>query len=289
MSLALRPYLVPLAGVLLGIASGAVAQAPGSPMGQGQANINVRSDVTLAIKGLRSTTTERLSQLTEVVTSQMPELRKCYRTLVAKRPTSVGSIGIRITIEQGNAPPEFELKENGGTEPELTGCVQRVLTHASFRKVGRPAAAAVTLEFDNSRAKGEREMNERREEASRVDVREAGGGFEASWGTPDGKVAFLVHGASSREAVESVLGALRTHFSLFADCRRRSDKDGKSPAGELAVAVQLGAGGKASTKVESSTVAHPRAVPCTEKALKTLAFPGAPSGQHAELRITFGP
>jgi hypothetical protein len=261
----------------------------GSGMGQGQANINVRSDVTLAIKGLRSTTAERLSQLTEIVSGQMPELRKCYRTLIAKRPTSVGSIGIRITLEQGSDPPALEIKENGGTEPDLTSCVKRVLNKAPFRKVGRPAAAAVTLEFDNSRAKGELEMAQRKQAAEHVDVHEqAGGGYEASWGTPDGKVAFSVKSESSHEAVDIALRTLRTSFAGFADCRRRSQKDGLSPAGVLDVEVQLQAGGKATAKIASSTVAHPRAVPCTEHVLHGLRFAGAPTGQHVQVRITFG-
>jgi hypothetical protein len=261
----------------------------GSGMGQGQANINVRSDVTLGIKGLRSTTTERLSQLTEVVSGQMPELRKCYRTLIAKRPTSVGSIGIRITIEQGGDPPALELKENGGSEPDLTSCVQRVLSHASFRKVGRPAAAAVTLEFENSRAKGEREMAERKRAAEQVEVHaQAGGGYEASWAAPDGKVAFAVRGESSREAVEAVLRTLRSSFASFADCRRRSQKDGLSPAGVLEVEVQLQGGGKGTAKISSSTVAHPRAVPCTEHVLRALRFAAAPAGQRVQVQITFG-
>ena len=112
--------------LVLGFARGAIAQgADGSPMGQGQASINVRSDVTLAIKGERATPTARLEQLTDVATSQMPGLRKCYRDLIAKHSTSVGSISARVTLEQGNAPPELQIKENGGTEPELTACVRR--------------------------------------------------------------------------------------------------------------------------------------------------------------------
>lgn len=276
--------------LLAASAQGAAAQpADGSPMGQGEANINVRSDVKLAIKGTRSTTTARLQQLTDVVSDQMPELRKCYRELIAKRPTTVGSIAIRITLEQGNDPPQIEIKETGGSEPDLTGCVRRVLTRAPFKKVERPAAAIATLEFENTRAKGQAEMEQRRETTERVDVRErAGGGYEGSWGATDGKVSFTVGSAASREAVDAVLRTLRDSFAGFADCRRRSQKGGLSPAGELAVTLQLQRGGKGSAKIESSTVAHERAVPCTERVFKRLKFADAPAGERVDVRVTFG-
>jgi hypothetical protein len=275
--------------LLLVVAQGAAAQSGDGPMGQGEANINVRSDVTLAIKGTRSTTTARLQQLTDVVSDQMPELRKCYRELIAKRPTTVGSIAIRITLEQGNDPPQIEIKETGGSEPDLTGCVRRVLTRAPFKKVERPAAAIATLEFENTRAKGQAEMEQRREITEAVDVHErAGGGFEGTWRAGDGKVSFTVGSAGSREAVDTVLRTLRDSFAGFADCRRRSQQGGLSPAGELAVTLKLQGGGKGSAKVESSTVAHQRAVPCSERVFKRLKFAGAPAGQTVDVRVTFG-
>jgi hypothetical protein len=275
--------------VLLAGSARVAAQAPESAMGQGEANINVRSDVKLAIKGTRSTTTVRLQQLTDVVTDQMPELRKCYRDLIAKRPTTVGSIAIRITLEQGNDPPQVEIKETGGSEPDLTGCVRRVLTRAPFKKVERPAAAIATLEFENTRAKGQAEMEQRRETTERIDVREReGGGFEASWSANDGKVAFTVGSGGSREAVEAALRTLRDSFAGFADCRRRSEKGGLSPAGDLEVQLQLQRGGKNSAKVTSSTVAHERAVPCVQRAFGRLKFADAPPGQRLDVRVTFG-
>jgi hypothetical protein len=285
--------LVLLASATLGSITPTDAQAQdvaGSGMGQGQASINVRSDVTLGIKGLRSTTTERLAQLTEIVTDQMPEVRKCYRTLIAKRPTTVASLEIHITLEQGNQPPAIELKENGGADDDLSGCIKRVIEHAPFRKVGRPAAAALTLQFENTRAKGEQEMAQRRAAAEQVDVRErAGGGYEGNWTAADGKVSFAVSSDSSREATDITLRALRNAAPGFADCRRRSEQGGLSPAGELAAELELQAGGKAQAKVSSSTVAHPRAVPCTERALRSLRLTGTPAHQTVQVRIRFNP
>ncbi len=260
-----------------------------SGMGQGQASINVRSDVTLAIKGLRSTTPERLSKLTELVSDKLPALRKCYRELIAKRPTSVGSIGIKITLEQGDEPPALELKEYGGTDADLTGCVKHVLEHAPLRKLERPVAAAVTLQFENTRAKGEAEMARRREAAAQVNVHErTGGGFEAAWTADDGKVGFTVGSAGSREAVEAVLNTLRTSFAGFADCRRRSEKGGVSPAGALQVELHVQSRGKGSAKVTSSTVSHPRATPCVERLFKRLRFKDAPAGETLDIQVQFG-
>jgi hypothetical protein len=259
-----------------------------SGMGQGQANINVRSDIRLAIKGTRATISERLDQLTAVVTDQMPELRKCYRDIVAKRPTSVGSLAIRITLDPGE-PTRLEFKETGGSDEQLTTCVRRVLEKAPFRKVAQPAAAIATLDFENTRAKGEAEMQERREAQERVDLRErAGGGHEASWATSDGKVSFTVGSDRSADAIGVVMRALRSSFAGFADCRRRSEKGGLSPAGDLEIQLQLQRGGKGSAKVKSSTVAHERAVPCVERVFGRMKFDGAPPGQRVDIRVTFG-
>jgi hypothetical protein len=267
------------------------AQAEGvasSGMEQGQAAINIRSDIRLGIKGTRATTTDRLEQLTEVVTDQMPALRKCYSDLIAKHPTTVGSIAIRLTLDAGK-PPGLELKETGGTEPDLTSCVKRVFEKAPYGKVGRPAAAIATLEFVNTRAAGQEKMQQRMQVSDKVDTRErAGGGFEGNWATNDGKVAFLVASEKSREAVEAALRTLRDGFAGFADCRRRSEKNGLSPAGVLEVDLQLQRGGKGAAKIKSSTVAHERAVPCVERVLKKLKYDGAPPAQKISVQVTFG-
>lgn len=285
----LRSVPWPAVLVIAGIWSGSASAQQVAGMGQGEANINVRSDVRLAIKGTRATITERIEQFTEVMTDQMPELRKCYRELVSKRPTTIGSVAIRITLDQGNAPPTIELKETGGSDPDLTGCIRRVVTRASFKKVDRPAAIIATLDFENTRARGEAEMLERKEAQARVDVQErAGGGYEGAWSSNDGKVAFSVSSQDSSEAVEAVVRTLRKGFAGFADCRRRCEKGGLSPAGDLDVQLRLQRGGKASAKIGASSVAHKRAVPCVERVFKRLKFEGAPAAQRAEVRVTFG-
>jgi hypothetical protein len=156
-----------------------------------------------------------------------------------------------------------------------------------LRKVPRPAAAIVTLQFDNTRARGQEAMEQRSAVADQVAVAERGGGFEAEWKSGDGKVGFNVRSAKSSAAVEAVLRTLRDSYAGFADCRRRSEKDGKSPKGELEISLQLQHGGKAAGKVGGSTVAHERAVPCVERVLKRLKFDGAPAAQRVDVKVAF--
>ena len=281
-------WLAAVTAGLLGGMSGQGEAQEASPMGQGQANIAVRADIKLSIKGTRATPPDRVQQLTDAVSAQMAAMRTCYFDLVNKRPTTVGAIAMRITLDPGGEPAQIETKETGGTDPDLTGCVKKAVAKAAFAKVTRPAAAVVTLEFDNTRAKGQGVMESRAAVADQVAVTDkAGGGFEATWKSLDGKVSFLVSSAKSKEAVEVVLRTLRDDYAGFADCRRRSEKDGKSPAGEIAVQLQLQRGGKANTKVGTSSVAHERAVPCVERVFKRISYQGAPAAQKVDLLMTW--
>lgn len=270
--------------------AGLASAQDASPMGQGQANINVRSDVTLGIEGARSTPSHRLQQIAEAATDQMPNLRKCYRELSAKRPTAAGAVAVRVSLEAGSAPATLELKVRPGTDAEVARCVQSVLSKAGFRKVERPAAAVLSLEFDNSRAKGEQAMVERQKAAEQVAIQDrTAGGYEARWAADDGKVAFRVANPSARDGIESTLVKLREGFAGFADCRRRSEQGGKSPAGSLVAELRIAPKVKAQAKVLSSSVAHPRAIPCVERALHALRFEAGSVATKLELEITFGP
>lgn len=269
------------------------AQDPGvaqSGMGQGEANINVRSDVKLSIKGTRGTSQANLEQLTDAIADQMPALRACYREVIAKRPTAVGGIAVRITLEAGKAPPVLEIKEVGGPEPEISACVRKVFEKAALAKVPRPAAAIATLEVSNSRAAGEAAMQERRVVTEAVNVREDGaGGYVAAWTTTDKEVSFEARSAGSKDAVEVVIRSLRDRFAGFLDCRRRARKGDLSPAGTIQAQLRLARGGDASTKVGASTVAHERAPICVEKAFSRVVYEGAPPGQKVDVTVTFSP
>jgi hypothetical protein len=292
------PRLVP---ALLGVLALAAALVPGtltaqqdgvaaSGMGQGEANINVRSDVKLAIKGTAGTSQANLEALTDAIADQMGAMRTCYREIIAKRPTTVGGIAVRITLEQGKAPAKVEIKETAGPEPEISACVRKVLEKAPLGKLPRPAAAIATLDVSNSRAAGQAVMEERRVATEAVDVKsDPAGGFVAEWTTTDKEVSFAARSASSKEAVEVAIKNLRDRFAGFLDCRRRSRKGDLSPAGTVAAQLRLARGGEASVKMGASTVAHERAPICVENALKRVTFDGAPPGQKVDVTITFAP
>jgi hypothetical protein len=257
-------------------------------MGQGEASINVRSDVKLAIKGTRGTSSENLEKLTEAIADQMPNLRSCYRKLIETRPTAVGAIAARITLDPGKAPAQLEIKEVGEPEPDLNACVRKVFEKAPLSKVPRPAAAIATLELSNSRAAGQATMLERKAEAEKIEARPEGGGFVVDWVTMDKEVAFTVRG-SSKDAAEVVVRSLRERFAGFLDCRRRAKKGDLSPGGTIQASLRLARGGEAATKMGASTVAHERAPICVERALDRVTYEGAPPGQKVEVTITFAP
>jgi hypothetical protein len=255
-------------------------------MAQGEALINVRSDVKLGIKGTGGTTSANLQQLAAAIADRMPDVKTCYGKLVAQRPDTVGSLAVRMTLDRGAAMPVLEVKEKEGSDPALTECVRHHLTQGSFQQVGRPAAVIVTLEFQNSRAQGQAAMRAHQERTDVVDVRPAaGGGFEASHAANDGRVSFVVRGTSS-PAVESVARDFKNRIALFVDCRRRASKN-QSPAGVTKVDMRITAGGVLDADVRSAAIEGVGR--CIGKALKARAVPNAPAGQSASAEITFGP
>lgn len=264
------------------------AQQGGLALGQGEANINVRSDVKLAIKGTAGTSQANLEALTDAIADQMPAMRACYREIIAKRPTTVGGIAVRITLDEGKGPAKIEIKEVAGPEPEISACVRKVLEKAPLGKVSRPAAAIATLDVSNSRAAGQAAMEERRVVTEAVDVKTDGSGFMAEWTTTDKEVSFAAR-SSSKDAVEVTIKSLRDRFAGFLDCRRRARKGDLSPGGTVEAQLRLARGGDASVKVGASTVAHERAPICVENALKRVTFEGAPPGQKVDITVTFVP
>lgn len=280
-----RRGLVPWT-VALVVPLGAYAQAGQASMGQGEALINVRSDVKLGIKGTGGTTSEHLQQLADAIATRMVDVRACYGKLVAQRPATVGALSVRLTLDRGARSPTLEMKEKDGSDPELSACVREHLAQGSFGQVGRPAAVIVTLEFQNSRAQGQAVMQEHRAKADVMPVRASGDGFEVTWARSNGDVAFTVRGASS-PAVESVARDFRDHVALWVDCRRRASKGTQSPAGVTKLDVRIGAGGALDATLRAAaTEAIGR---CIDKTLKGRSVANAPTGQRVSAEITFAP
>jgi hypothetical protein len=274
------------------IGVGAVARrahTQDDPMGQGQASINVRSDVKLGIKGTGGTPSERLSKLGQAVGDQMPEIRTCYRKLTANAPEIAGGLQLKLTLE-ATGKPKVEVTNTEGGATELVKCVSKVLVNAPYKEVGRPAAAFLKLEFDNSRAKGQVEMNAKQAEISRVAVQDRGDGAkQGSWSTEGDEVRFTVTAAANAPAgaVELIIRGFHSSYAGFLDCRRKCEKGGVSPEGDIEAELDLDRNGKARLKLGKVTVTHERAPVCTAKAFSRTKFEKPPAPIKAQVLVHF--
>ena len=273
--------------LLLTAAAGAHAQD--GVMGQGEAAINVRSDVKLGIKGTGGTPSDRLAKLGQAVGDQMPEIRTCYRKLTANAPEIAGGLSLKLTLAEG-AKPAVEVQNAAGGTSELTNCVSRVLRVAKYEDVGRPAAAFLKLEFDNSRAKGQLEMNAKQAELARTDVRaQADGSREGSWETTGAEVRFTVSvdAGAPDGAVELVMRGFKESYAAFLDCRRKCEKGGTSPEGVIEADLEIDRRGKAKLKLGNITVAHTRAPTCGARGFTRTRFDKPAVPIRAHVRVYF--
>lgn len=267
-----------------------VARADGSvksgPMGQGEAAIQVRSDVQLAIKGAGGTPRERVEALAAVVSGELSGLRRCYRERVAVDPRVVGSYRVEIELEPGRGPASLQIEEREGSDGALRNCLQRNLARADYSTVERPALAKVTLRFENSRASGQQALTRNSESSGFAVTADGGGSYRGSWADPGRRVEFAVVGHSD-DVVVSLLGVLRDRFASFLDCRRRAEKGGRSPAGEMEFQVAAALGGALRPELASSSVASDRAPKCASQALSRSHCQGCGSKRLA-LTVVFG-
>lgn len=257
---------------------------------QGEIGLEVRSDVSMGIQGTRGTPKARLEALGKRVMTSMGDVRRCYRELVAKRPTTVGAFAITVIVDEG-ANAQMKVEEKGGSDRDLKRCVMKVVGKLEFRDVPKPAAAVVTLRFANSRSESQEKANKARAAKDVVDVKDgADGSKEASWTTADGRVSFAASaskGADPAAAVTAVIRGLREGFPPFLDCRRRATKRGFSPKGEIHAVVRLSRRGKAQTKLGEVTVAHKRVPTCVSRAFRRVSYPEAPPGSRVNLTVSF--
>jgi hypothetical protein len=260
---------------------GSQAFAQADAMGQGEAAINVRSDVKLGVKGTGGTPSDRLNKLGQAVGDQMGEIRGCYRKLVATAPELAGALQLKLTLPQGQAKATVEVTKTEGGADELVKCVSKVLRDAQYKDVGRPAAAFLSLEFDNSRAKGQAAMNAKAAELAKVSVQNKGdGGKEGSWSTEGSEVRFTVSvdAGVPDAALELIMRGFKSSYAGFLDCRRKCEKGGVSPEGDIEAQLDLDKHGKAKVKLGAISVTHERAPTCGAKAFGRTKFdkPDAP-------------
>jgi hypothetical protein len=265
------------------------AYTQADPMGQGEAAINVRSDVKLGIKGTGGTPGERLAKLGQAVGDQMPEIRGCYRKLTANAPEIAGGLQLKLTLEQ-TGKPKVEVTNTQGGADELVKCVSKVLRDAPYKDVGRPAAALLKLEFDNSRAKGQVEMNAKQAEIAQVAVQDRGDGAkQASWSTQGAEVRFTVTAEPGAPdgTVELIMRGFHLGYAGFLDCRRKCEKGGVSPEGDIEAQLDLDRNGKPRLKLGNITVAHARAPVCGAKAFTHTKFEKPPKPLRAQVVVHF--
>jgi hypothetical protein len=275
--------------VALCCAAAATAQ-PDPSMGQGEASIAVRSDVKLGVKGTGGTTAERLSNLGQRVGDQMGEIRACYRKQVASSPQVIGALRVRIALDKGDKPT-VEVTEQQGSSPEMVACVARALEKGHYHDVGRPAAAILSLEFDNSRAKGEAAMAERKEKLGHTESASADGGHSATWSSDGGQLRFDVRtdaGAPSG-SVDLVMRAFQSGYAAFLDCRRKCEQGGVSPEGDIEAELNVDQKARAQTQLGAISVRHQRAPGCADRAFKRLKFESPQEPLHAHVTVHFAP
>ena len=260
-------------------------------MGQGQATIAVRSDVKLGVKGTAGTTSERLAKLGQAVSDQMGEIRACYRKQVERSPEVIGAMRVKLALDKVDKPA-VEITQQQGSTQELVACVAKVLGAGKYKDVGRPAAALLSLEFDNSRARGEAEKAQRTAQRGQVETLDApGGGEQASWASDGGQVRFTVRtpSAAPSGALSLVMRGFQSGYPAFLDCRRKCEQGGISAEGRIEAELNIDTKGRAQTKLGEITVTHSRAPGCSDKAFKRVHYEAPSAPIQAHVSVYFAP
>ncbi len=266
--------------------SGGVAR---SGMEHGQAKISVRSDVRLAIRGIKGTPSRSVDALAEAVRGRMPPLQACYGRLVAKRPTIAGKLRVLVDFAAKRSKPSLALPEDA--DSELNKCVRGVLGKMTLPAGHRPAAAIVHLDFSNTRARGQEKLDTRKTDLDGIEVTAAQDGtWETSWKSDGGEVTFVVTAESSmpRDAVAGVQRALKNGIGAFLDCRRMAGKRGMPKTGPTVAQLRLRRHGDPVVKIRSSKLKNERAVRCIERALRRQQFDATPRPSQTTVEIRFG-
>lgn len=260
-----------------------------SGMGQGEAVISVRSDVRLSILGTKGTKRENVDALANVVRKKIPAIRACYVKVVSTTPNITGELHLTMEFNKKPKRPRLTIPDQTDALVPLVPCVKKALIKTSLSNGFRPAAAVLTLTFNNTRARGQNLLQKSREANDKFPITTQNGLHAIRWTTDDGKLSFLVTAAetTSKAAVASVQRVLRDRFGVFLDCRRRASKRGMSPAGETEVDVVVKRKGKIVPNVRSTSVSHKRAPICIEKAFNKLIFDAVPSKTQLTVKIRF--
>lgn len=275
--------------LVVGTSSAQVGGVAESGLQQGEVAVSVRSEVRLAIKGIRATLSDRLNGMTREVSAQMPAVRACYGKLVAKRPATVGALRAEIVLEADSRRAAVDVTEVDGSDRELTACIEKLLRALPFRDVERPAAAEVTLSFDNTRARGQAQLEEHQAEFSVEVSRDSDGAAVGQWATEDGAIVFVAKapGETGPDLIRAVLTGIRAGFSGFLDCHRRAGRKGMNPVGEIELSVRAARGDLAGHATRVAIQDTQRTPGCVEKAVGRVALGRGSSSGNLTLTVRF--
>ena len=261
--------LVPLC-TLLGVSWILPPPLHADDMGEGEARITARSDVTMAMESGPRTTSTKLSAMAKHLGTPLGAIKRCYADIVKETPEVAGHIDVDLVLpERGRLDVKLDVGEL--SSKQLRGCVTRAFEAMKLEESLRPASAKVKLDFTNSAANAASDVAARREEQAQVTLEKSEDGTLSSEdGTADGKVRFSVSGKDAA-ALTATHHAAAYALPRLLDCRRRSAKL-DSPAGVITLRVVLSPNGKARIDARASTVKHPNAKTCTQTALRKAPF-----------------
>lgn len=280
-----------LAGLHLSSLAGAqdadtAKPTPSRVMGQGEASIQVRSDVELAVKGAGGTPKTRVDALAAAITGELTRVRACYRGRVQVDPKVTGAYRVGLRLGEGRKP-ELSVEERAGSDGTLRRCVEETLNQADYAAVERPAEATVTLRFNNSRAAGQQSLDQTVAGASFALEQTPAGETRGGWSDPSARITFAVTGPDPG-VVHGALRALRDNYAAFLDCRRRAERGGLSPAGVLSLELRGKAGGALQPHVRGSSVASRQTPPCIVRAVQRTQCLACAQRQLS-MELTLGP
>lgn len=259
------PWLLGASFLVLCFASPTAAQGGSggvgnSGMDQGQARITSRADVRLSMESMRGTGRAAVTVLGQRVGAEMTRIRGCYEARVEEDPTITGVLRLRFLLEE-RGRPRVEVDRDGVDDGALVRCITRVLERLDIAQLSRPTRAIVALQLANTAARGAEASAERAQETRQVTLTMDGDGNPtSSGGTEDRRVRFTVTGSGgdSGPAVAAAHRGLMTVLPGLMDCRRRSGRRGRAPAGELTATMRIQRGRAPVTQVTRASVPHER-------------------------------
>ena len=128
----------------------------GSGMGQGEASVTSRADVTMSVESGPATSSEKLAQIAGNLSGALNDIRQCYTRIAGRRPIAEGAMRVRVALPAGSRAADIDITLDRVTDQELSQCVTRIVRAPSFRNVQRPATALLSLEFSNTATTGTR-------------------------------------------------------------------------------------------------------------------------------------